>query len=143
MFDKVAVSIKLRVTEDDQNTVALLLQQKKKSFSIRCLLEVSFLYFRLPFHALNIEMVSVALFVEESDFFNFALSLADTGALYVRKIIISTLTNNYKEFFFLYNLLPNSNSRFLFCRLVTRAANSNSKNSEILAELELELKKSL
>ena len=48
MFDKIAVSIKLRVTEDDRNTVALPLQQKKKSFSICCLLEVSFCIFAWP-----------------------------------------------------------------------------------------------
>ena len=46
--------------------------------------------------------MSVVLYVgEESDFFNFALPLTDIGALYVRKMTISTLTNNYKEFFFL------------------------------------------
>ena len=41
----------------------------------------------------------VALYVgEESDFFfNFVLPLTDIGALYVRKMTISTLTNNYKE----------------------------------------------
>ena len=79
------------------------------------------MYFRLALIAQNtfrIDVVSVALFVEESDFFNFALPLADTDALYFRKMTISTLTNNYKDFFFLYNLLPNSNSNFLFCRLV-------------------------
>ena len=33
MFDKVAVSIKLRVIEDDRNTVALPIQQKKRNHS--------------------------------------------------------------------------------------------------------------
>ena len=108
MFEKAAVSIKLRVTEGDQNTVAFPLQQRKISFPTRCLLEVSFLYFRLAFTAQNtfrIEVVSVALYVgEESNFFfNFALPLTDIGALYVRKMTISTLTNNYKEFSFSYS----------------------------------------
>ena len=62
------------------------------------------MYFRLAFTTQNtfrIEVVSVVLYVgEESDFFfNFALPLTDIGALYVRKMTISTLTNNYKEFF--------------------------------------------
>ena len=53
-------------------------------------------------------------------FFNFALPLTDIGALYVREMTISTLTNNYKEFFFFFKLLPNSNSiKFLFRRLVS------------------------
>ena len=63
------------------------------------------MYFRLAFTTQNtfqIKVVSVALYIgKESDFFNFALPLADIGALYVRKMTISTLTNYYKEFFFL------------------------------------------
>ena len=102
MFEKVAVPIKLRVTEDDGNTVALLLQKKEiipNSLSAWGF----FLYFRLVLIAQNtfqIDVVSVALYIgEESEFFNFALPLADTGALYFREITISTLTNNYQEFF--------------------------------------------
>ena len=108
MFEKVAVSIKLGVTEDDRNTVALPLQQRKKLFLIRCLLEVPFCIFAWPsLHKTHFESKSVALYVEEeSDFFNFALPLADIGALYVTKMTISTLLNNYKEFFFYSTYCP-------------------------------------
>ena len=75
----------------------------------------------------RIEMVSVALYVgEESDFFNFALPLADIGALYVRETTISTLTNNYKEFFFLFNLLPKSDSiKFFFSSISSCSLNTS------------------
>ena len=44
----VAVSIKLRVTEGNRNTVAFPLQQRKKSFPTRCLFEVFFCIFAWP-----------------------------------------------------------------------------------------------
>ena len=102
MFEKVAVLIKLPVTEDYRNAAALPLQQRKKSFPIRCLLEVSFCIFVWVL-TFRIEVVSVALYVgKKTDFFfNFALPLADIGALYVREMTLSTLMNNYKDFFFL------------------------------------------
>ena len=102
MIEKEAVSIKLRVTEDIEILLLFHFNKERNHFRFAVCLGF-FLYFCLAFTAQNTFRIEVVSYVEEeSDFFNFALPLADIGALYVRKMTISTLTNNHKEFFFSY-----------------------------------------
>ena len=107
MFDKVAVSIMLRVTEDDRNIVALSLQQKKEIILNSLFAWGFFLYFRLALTAQkHFESTGCLLRCSKEAT---SLTLPYHSQTQVRCILgkwLFRLMNNYREFFFYITYCP-------------------------------------